>query len=571
MKRLLFQTEKAFQFLTESGEKQWVPKSICKLVSPKSAFDKNGDLNTCPFDIVIAPFMFEKITGRVPQPIDTPSPFNREAHADDVLNIDVEIAEPNYKLLAHQKECVGKFIKQNKAALFMDMGTGKTITALCLAHSWTQAGLIDTIIVICPVSLKTNWRIKSNEYYDEEPDFVFGSESLSFDTTCDAIEKQVEQIDLARSVVIVDESHFFKHHNTKRTCRLIGMFGEAAFKLVLTGTPITQNAADLFTQMGFLSYDILGFSSYDEFEKSHLLLDERNKIVGYTGIEDVVANASPYVFQIKSEECLNLPEKRYDVMSFDMSQEQREAYHLVSAWFSKVRDTAPQSNEVLGLMIVLQRIASGFIPYMDDLIKRVTQSGWNISEDVLDSMGRHVSNDRTKLLKGIVSNENEQSVVFYRFNSEYETLKQLLPKAGFLSGKTPVKERQKIVEQFRDGKKRIIVCQIQVGGIGFDLETSSNIVFFSTDWSLANRLQAEARCWRKGQDKHVRIIDLVAKGTIEEEVAKCIARKKDIKHAFESEINKITGQRDVGNDTNIDVGWGIDTLETANSQMEFAY
>ena len=555
-------TAKAYLMQKDDGTEQWVPSSICKIIRQS---EHSG------VDCVIAPFFYERITGRVPQPLDTPSMFQRSAHAGDLLDGPIEIDPPVYELLAHQKECVGKFIKQNKAALFMDMGTGKTITALCLAHSWKQAGLIDTIIVVCPVSLKANWRIKSEEYYGVVPDFVLGSESLSHDASYERISQCVDEIDLTRAAVIVDESHFFKYHDVKRSQRLHGCFSEAAFKLVLTGTPITQSAADLFMQLGFLAFDILGFDSYAKFEKQHLLLNERNKIVGYTGIEEVTAKASPYVYQIKSEECLDLPPKRYDVLSFDLLSEQREAYSLVQSWFGRVREKSPQSNEVLGLMVVLQMIASGFVPDMNALASRISKSGWNIPESVLENMGYHVPNERVSLLNRIVDENQEQYVIFYRFRSEREILKQRLKNACFLDGKTPVKDRQKIVEKFRAKKIRLIVCQIQVGGIGFDLETSANIVFYSTDWSLAHRIQAEGRCWRKGQTRQVRIIDLVASGTIEEEVARCIARKKDIKHAFESEIQKITGVGNAGDDTDHAVGRQFDEMEAANKQMELAY
>lgn len=528
-KRLVAETDKAYLFRRENGKESWIPKSVCKLVSPKSVYDRNGEMNTCSFDVVIAPFKFEEITGRIPQPLDTPSRFNREARPEDMVE-GVSLHEPLLGMLPHQRECVEKFLRQNKAALFMDMGTGKTLAACCLAESWRSSGLVNSVIVVCPVSLKENWRIKYGQYYDRAPELIVGSESISFSSVVDRLD--LSDFDMSRTCVIVDESHYFKNADAIRTNSLFQLLESAAFKLILTGTPITKTAADLYTQMGLLDFGILGYRTFAEFEKSHLLYDEYGRVVGYTNIETVATNASPFVYHIDKSECLALPEKQETVLSFRMTDEQCKSYRLVEKCRESLVETSANSKFYLALTTYMQMIATGFLPDLSRL-----QEGAINCEINESSLGALINTPRIDVLKNILeSHRDEQFVVFYQFNAEKNILENNFQKARFIDGTTKISDRQKIVNKFQSGVFRILACQIRVGGVGFDLQNCRNAVFYSSSWSLSDRLQAEARVYRHGQKNVTRIYDIVAEGTIEPRILERLKMRLDIKAAFETEL-----------------------------------
>src|SRR5690606_3131865 len=128
--------------------------------------------------------------------------------------------------------------------------------------------------------------------------------------------------------VIVDESGYIKGHAARRSVRIAELSARSRYRLLLTGTPLTQGVEDLWSQMRFLSKEILGYESFYSFARSHLEYSEKypGMIVGTRHVDRLAERIAPFVYQVTKEECLDLPPKLYDSLYFDLTPEQGAAY-----------------------------------------------------------------------------------------------------------------------------------------------------------------------------------------------------------------------------------------------------
>ena len=244
-------------------------------------------------------------------------------------------------LYKHQEAAVAKLLPTRVGALFCDMGTGKTRAAIELVYRRRQR--IARVLWFCPVSLKETIAYEICKHTDAGPLCIFddrtsqrtvpqnalwyvvGIESMSASSRVVLAANSL--IDEA-TCVIVDESSYIKGHASLRTQRITAISERARYRLLLTGTPLSQGVVDLYAQMRFLSPAILGYSSFYSFAANHLEYSDKypGKIVRAHNVPHLAAKIQPYVYQVTKAECLDLPPKLYDVAYYHLTPEQRGAY-----------------------------------------------------------------------------------------------------------------------------------------------------------------------------------------------------------------------------------------------------
>ena len=174
------------------------------------------------------------------------------------------------KLYPHQQKAVEKLVHLKVGALYMEQGTGKTRTALELIQRRLSAGKVVCALWLCPCSTKRNLR-EDIEYHAPElsRDIVIrGIESLS---SSDRLYLQLrELVATHQAYLIVDESTLVKNKRAIRTERIIELSKKCTYKLILNGTPVSKNEADLFAQWYILDWRILGYQSYYSFAANHI-------------------------------------------------------------------------------------------------------------------------------------------------------------------------------------------------------------------------------------------------------------------------------------------------------------
>ena len=449
-------------------------------------------------------------------------------------------------LLPHQQDAVRKLRKIKIGALYMEQGTGKTRTALELIAQRLQRGKVDVALWLCPCSVKKNLREDLAYYCGEFPQeiIVRGIESLS---SADVLYiKLLELVKKYRVFLVVDESNLTKNKDAIRTQRTIELASHCEYKLILNGTPISKNEADMFAQWYILDWRILGYQSFYSFAANHLeyrriRLPSGREIVDYNRIEAVLntdylsEKITPYTYQVKKAECLELPDKKYFGEPFSLDETQMEEYREVKLAYLEYVDEI-RSETIYKLFAALQHVVSG---------RRILTSPKE--RMVTEAMMPDEDNPRLWALKNLLQREigDEKVLIFCKYRTEATSICKMLTQMGrssvLFTGEISQKKRQENRKRFRDDVQ-VMVANKACGAYGLNLQFCRNIIFYSNDFDLATRMQAEDRVHRIGQTEEVRIYDIHAVNTIDSFIMSCLWRKENLVEEFKKNIEKWRGQ-----------------------------
>lgn len=445
----------------------------------------------------------------------------------------IDIIEFKTELMQHQRAAVEKVKKLKVGALNMEQGTGKTRTTLEIIEYRRARGKIDKVLWLCPCSVKVNLRKDIEKHTgsaQEDLIKIMGIESLSSSIRIN--QEAEEYMKSGRVMLVVDESLLIKNFRAKRTENIIRLGTMATYRMILNGTPISRNESDLFAQWYFLDWRILGYKSFYSFAANHLEYDDYGRIRNVLDIDNLAAKIAPYTYQVKKSECLDLPEKYYRTVYCDFTKEQMEAYNEVCFTFESLIDEEDPST-IYRFFTALQDVISG---QNVKLVKNhiTTTPLFKDPED----------NPRIQFLLHIV-NDYEKTIIFCKYTHEIETLEKVLKKhygkdsVVKFYGEMSLKERAASAEQFEKNEKTLFfIANKSCGAYGLNLQFCSKMIFYSNDWDLGTRMQAEDRIHRIGQDKRVEIIDIVADGTLDEQIQRNLANKRYILESLSDEIDK---------------------------------
>lgn len=435
----------------------------------------------------------------------------------------------NNDLLPHQTAAVEKLIKLKVGALFMEQGTGKTITVLEVIRRRIESGKIESIIWLCPCSAKGNIKREIVKHCPDEMLKYFticGIETLSSSNR--AVSYLFNLSTSKKCFLIVDESLLIKNPRAYRTENILKIGKKCAYRMILNGTPVSRNEADLFSQFFLLDWRILGYRSYWGFAANHLEFDEYGKLHKVLNVDRLATKIAPYTYQVKKSDCIKLPEKGYDVYYFNLTANQDEEYDRVSKILMGQVDEW-HSDTIYRLFSGLQAVISG-----KRLIFNVDASHF----ETIEMFGNPADNPRIKRLLDILP-EDEKTIVFCRYESEIAQLCKMLPDAVRFDGKTSLKNRESALKEF-SGRKKYIIANRNCAGYSLNLQFCRNIIYMSNDWDLGTRLQSEDRVHRIGQQHKVNIIDICANNTIDEQILRCLRKKEHILDSIKNEVDKNT-------------------------------
>lgn len=454
-------------------------------------------------------------------------------------------------LLPHQVAAVDKMLPTRVGALFMDMGTGKSRTAIELAK--IRSGKLDKVVWFCPVSLKetvqqeilkhTNCR--DIHVFDDKTSernipkarwYVVGIESMS---SSNRVVATVNKLITDRTKVICDESSYIKGHRAKRTERITHISSRAKYRLALTGTPLSQGVVDLFAQMRFLSPQILGYSSFYSFAANHLEYSDKypGMIVRAHNLEYLAAKIQPYVYQVTKNECLDLPDKLHSYRTFYMTDEQIDWYEYVKADILSELDRYNYDDQwftsiaIFRMFTALQQVASGFL-------------NW-------DGERHTFRNERPAMLVDVLRSlpEGEKAIIFCKFQYDVDTIREALSKefgkdaVASFDGRDRDRRRSDSVERFRNDARFLVVTQ-STGGHGFNFQDVARYaIFYNNGFKYSERLQAEDRIHRIGQMSKVTYIDLYCRCGIEERIERAMSKKGNAVRQFRNEVDKVKGKK----------------------------
>jgi len=456
------------------------------------------------------------------------------------------------ELLEHQIPAVKKLAPVRVGALFMEMGTGKTRTAIEIVHH--RLNRIWNVVWFCPVSLKQTVAAEIRKHTDsDDSDICVWNGTTNRRTVPDAFWHVVgiESMSASRrviftanhvvcefSMVIVDESSYIKGHRSARTNWITRIARKARYRMILTGTPLSQGVVDLFSQMRFLHPKILGYASFYSFAHNHIEYSDKypGLIVRAHNTKWLAAKIQPYVYQVTKEECLDLPDKLFETRYFDMSIEQRNAYELAKEEI--LLDVHPDdfdSYTIFRLFGVLQQIVSGF---------------WHRIRKGKPEQFIELRNQRIETLMGIIRQipHKEKIIIWAKFKYDIERIAEEL-RQGFGAGSMALffggineKQRHIEAERFREGARFFLATQ-SCGGHGLTLNESSHAIFYNNGFKYSERLQAEDRCHRIGQDRPVTYTDIICCDSIDERIMNALWKKGNVIDQFKAEVDRVKGSK----------------------------
>ncbi|MBC8411805.1 MAG: DEAD/DEAH box helicase, partial [Rhodobacteraceae bacterium] len=326
------------------------------------------------------------------------------------------------------------------------------------------------------------------------------------------------------TLMVIDESTTIKNPSAKRTKNILKLSTQTKYRRIMTGSPVTKNPLDLYSQCEFLSPWLLNFASYYSFrnryaEMKTLHVHGRSiQIVDkFKNLGELSEQLKGFSYRVLKEDCLDLPEKNWTKRQITLTPDQRKIYsQMKETALAMLNGKQATTMTVLTQLMRLHQITCGHFTADDGTIQRIDNNRANELMDILSEMeGKaiiwaHYQYDITSIIKEIVKVYGPGSVVDYY-------------------GLTPQDERQGNIKKFQDDPRcRFLVGTPSTGGYGITLTAANTVIYYSNGYDLEKRLQSEDRAHRIGQKKNVTYVDIIAEDTVDEKIVKALRKKINI-------------------------------------------
>lgn len=448
-------------------------------------------------------------------------------------------------LLPHQQKAFDKLKGLRIGALYMDMGTGKTRTMLEIIKQKYDADKIDIVIWLCPCSVIQNLKDDIRYHYGSVPEFFIIKGLESVGGSAKLYLRLLKAVNTHRCLLVVDESNMVKNPFAVRTKRVTELSQKCGYRYILNGTPVSRNEADMFAQWYILDKRVLGYESYWSFAANHLVyrvIKDRfgneiktDQVTHVLNIDYLTEKIAPYSFQIRKDECMDLPPKHYYNKYFSIENEDHYR-EIFSEYLANVDDM--DSSTMYKLFTACQHVVSG----------REVLTGPHQKMQTVDLYECPLDNPRIQCLEEIISKNihNEKVIIFAKYQREIEEIEFLLSqnkiKYTNFTGKIKPNQRIQNLESFRSGDVQVLIANKMCGAYGLNLQFCRNVIFYSNDFDYATRQQAEDRVYRLGQTETVRIFDVIATGTIDEFIDDNLCHKGSMVAKFRTWIQKLQNE-----------------------------
>jgi SNF2 family DNA or RNA helicase len=293
--------------------------------------------------------------------------------------------------------------------------------------------------------------------------------------------------------------------------------------------------------MKFLSPKILGYRSWYTFARNHLEYSEKHPglIVASHDTDQLAAKIAPYVYQVTKAECMELPGKKYQTKYCSLTNDQQYAYQMAKdkMLFEIDFDEGFKPYTIFRLYGALQQISSGFWN------RRICSQGQLDPDDKYEFLT--FQDNRFDTLLDIIEGipDNEKIIIWAKFRYDINRIVSgLREKYGsesvaVFTGDTKIKDRQNEVDKFKSSSRFFVATQ-SCGGHGLTLNEASYVIFYSNSFKYSERLQAEDRCHRMGQDNEVNYIDIISSG-IDEKIWESLSKKENVAESFRHEVDSV--------------------------------
>jgi superfamily II DNA or RNA helicase len=437
-------------------------------------------------------------------------------------------------LYPYQAEGALYAVGAGRALIGDEMGLGKTIQAIAAAEILARHFGVSKVLVVCPTSLKYQWQSEIARFSGRQEEnaarvIVGGRVQRKNDYRLDDFckitnyEKLQPDLDLiaawAPELVIVDEAQRVKNWNTIAARALKRI--DSPYAIVLTGTPLENRLEELVSIVQFVDQHRLGPTW--KLLHEHQIKDEGGRVTGYTGLEKIGQTLAPIMIRRRKSEVLRQLPSRLDQNLLVPMTEPQMRHH--------------RENADVVAKIVQRWRRTGFLSDQDQ--RRLTSALQNMrmscnSTYLLDQETDHgVKADELAALFGdLFADPEAKAVVFSQWTRTHDIIIRRLEARGLgyvsFHGGVPSERRPALVDRFRTDPACRVFLSTDAGSTGLNLQHASTLVNMDLPWNPAILEQRIARVHRMGQARPVRVINFVAKGTIEEGMLSVLAFKRSL-------------------------------------------
>lgn len=432
------------------------------------------------------------------------------------------------------------FLMTMQGALLADVpGLGKTIQTIAACEGAKR------ILILCPASLKYGWQDEIKKWTIRTTNVTPSTQGDVWDWTVvvDGDKKERKACWTSRGpkwtianyelllhdkeimpkewdVIVADEATRISNPRALTTIALKSLV--AGKKIALTGTPVSNSPVDLYSIIDWLQPGVMG--TYFQFLNQYCIREPRfNRIVGFKNLDKLEKVASRFMLRRTKQEVMkDMPPKTVENVTFTLSYEERELYDNVRYEIIEELKNGLEKNLAI-------------VPVKMLRLKQVTDDARLVEHDHVMSSSKLKTLE--ELIKPIVAS-GEKVIIFTQFSEMAKILRDHFnypdPKRQWptdtllIHGEVSSEDRQEIVKRFNTDPKVSLLVMTEAGAYGLNLQAATYVIHYDMPWSVAKLQQREDRAHRIGQDKPVTVYNLIAKDTIDEYVAKVLARKNKI-------------------------------------------
>lgn len=422
------------------------------------------------------------------------------------------------KLYPYQKEGIRFAFRAGKSIIADEMGLGKTIQAIGTAELMKAHRFISSVLIVCPTSLKYQWKKEIERFTDSKAIVVEGNhlvrkklyeaeetyKIVSYNSVCNDI-KILKS--LHTDFLIMDEVQRLKNWNTKisRNARHI----ESEYAVILSGTPLENKLEELYSIMQFVDQFCLG--PYYQFVDQTVVKSDTGKVISYRNLNAIGERMKNVLIRRRKKDvALQLPGRMDKVLFVPMTEQQRDMHdeyqnvvaQLVYKW-TRTRFLSEKDRKRLLLMLSQMRMICD-------------------STYILDQKSRYDTKveETLNILKNVFDSGDEKVVIFSQWERMTRLIAKELDELGvryeYLHGGVPSEARKDLVDNFTELPESRVFLSTDAGSTGLNLQVASILINLDLPWNPAVLEQRIARIYRIGQKRNIQVINLVASQTIEE-------------------------------------------------------
>lgn len=450
---------------------------------------------------------------------------NQQIKTDE--NID---AGPEW-FYSHQRRAYA-LISQNKHfALYMDMGTGKTVVMV----NWISDNPDVRVLVVTRVALiYSAWLDDIKQFFPwlegscipwqgagrkkkYERMIRSGCNSRIILTNFATYRNDFEFLRaIGCQAMIVDESAIMKNAKTQTTklLRKHSEQPEVKYKYIMSGCPAPNSPLEYHQQMAFLDPGLLGKSFY----KFRIQWAHQADRMGYKweipkdNEKKMMDRIKAVSYIVSKDDCLDLPERTFTKLKVDMVPKQEKAYRqMLTQLVIQYEHGEIEAQQAVTQLMKLRQVTSGFAYHDSKDPAWLGSKKYDILKETLEDLG------------------NEQVLIWHHFREEARRIQKTIGEENsFVYSEGTDKEKRDALAQFKEGGLRYLIAHPASIGHGVTLVNARYAIYFSVSSSYEQYSQSIDRIYRSGQKRKTQVFFLLCKMTIDDEIYACLNSKKNV-------------------------------------------